>query len=50
MKESFWCTKKNSIIDMINGKKFPLALTPSLKSACEQWRDGKCNHIRKTEK
>jgi hypothetical protein len=43
--ETYWCTLKNSIIDMMNGKKIPLALTPCLKAECEQWRDGECIHI-----
>jgi hypothetical protein len=45
--ESYWCTHKNSIIDMTNGKKIPIALTPCLMSECDMWRDGKCIHIRK---
>jgi hypothetical protein len=48
--ESYWCTQKNSIIDMMNGKKIPLALTPCLKSECDMWRDGWCIHIRKAGK
>jgi hypothetical protein len=48
--ESYWCTQKNSIIDMMNGKKLPLALTPCLKSECDMWRDGECSHIRKAGK
>jgi hypothetical protein len=46
--ESYWCTQKNSIIDMMNGKEIPLALTPCRKSECEQWMDGECIHIRKS--
>jgi hypothetical protein len=42
--------KKNSIIDMMNGKKIPLALTPYHKSDCDRWRDGECIHIRKAGK
>jgi len=45
--ESYWCTKANSIIDMMNGKEIPLALSPCIKSECDQWRDGECIHIRK---
>ena len=29
--ESYWCTHKNSIIDLMNGKEIPLALTPCRK-------------------
>jgi hypothetical protein len=42
--------KKNSIIDMMNGKETPLALSPCLKSECDMWRDGECIHIRKAGK
>ena len=45
--ESYWCTKKNSIIDMMNGKKIPLALSPCRKFECDRWREGLCTHIRK---
>ncbi len=48
--ESYWCTQKNSIIAMMNGKKLPLALTPFLKSECDMWRDGECSNIRKAGK
>ena len=48
--ETYWCTQKNSIIEMMNGKKIPLALTPCRKAECEQWRDGECIHIRKVGK
>jgi hypothetical protein len=47
MEESFWCTKKNSIIDLINGKKLDLALSPCLMAECDMWKDGECIHIRK---
>jgi len=40
MDYSYWCTQKNSIIDMMNGKKLPLALTSCLKAECDIWRDG----------
>jgi hypothetical protein len=29
--ETYWCMKKNSIIDMMNGKELPIALSPYLK-------------------
>jgi len=48
--ESYWCMKKNSIIDMMNGKETPLALSPCLKSECDMLRDGECIHIRKAGK
>jgi hypothetical protein len=48
--ESFWCTQKNSIIDMRNGKKLLLALTPCRKSECDMWRDGECSHIHQAGK
>jgi len=44
--ETYWCTQKNSIIALMNGKKLPLALTPCLTSACTRWREGECIHIR----
>jgi len=48
--ESLWCTEKNSIIDMMNGKEIPIALTPCRKSECDRWDDGECIHIRKAGK
>ena len=48
--ETLWCTQKNSIIDLMNGKKIPLALFPCRKSECDKWRDGECIHIRKAGK
>jgi len=48
--ESYWCEKKNSIMDLMNGKEIPLVLTPCLKSECEQWRRGECIQIRKAGK
>jgi hypothetical protein len=45
--ESYWCEKKNSIMDLMNGKERPIALTPCLKSECEQWRGGEFIQIRK---
>jgi hypothetical protein len=48
--ETYWCTQKNSIIDLINGKKLPLAPTLSLNSVSEQSRDGEGSHIRKAGK
>jgi hypothetical protein len=48
--ETYWCTHKNSIIDMMNGKKIPIALTPCFKAECYIWRDGECIHIRKAGK
>jgi hypothetical protein len=48
--EKYWCTQKNSIIDMMNGKEIPLALTPCIKTDCDRWRGGECIHIRKAGK
>ena len=48
--ETYWCTQKHSIIDMMNGKEIPPALSPCCKSECEQWRDGECSHISKAGK
>jgi hypothetical protein len=48
--ESYWCEKKNSIMDLMNGKDIPIALTTCLKSECEQWRGGECIQIRKAGK
>jgi len=45
--ETYWCTHKNSIIDMMNGKKLPIALIPCLKAECDIWRDGEGIPIRK---
>jgi hypothetical protein len=43
--ETYWYSKKNSIIDMMNGKKLDLALSPCLKSECDMWRDEECFYI-----
>jgi hypothetical protein len=48
--ETYWCEKKNSIMDLMNGKDIPIALTPCLKAECEQWRGGECIQIRKAGK
>ena len=49
--ESYWCEKKNSIVNWItNGVDFDPALTPCLKSECAMWRDGECIQIRKAGK
>jgi hypothetical protein len=49
--ESYWCTKKNSIVNWINnGVDFDPALTPCLKSECDRWDDGECIQIRKAGK
>jgi hypothetical protein len=46
--ESYSCTKKNSIIEIMkNPEKFNPALTPCLKAVCDMWRDGEYIHIRK---
>jgi len=39
--ESYWCEKKNSIIDqMKNPENNNPALTPCLKSECDRWDNG----------
>jgi hypothetical protein len=48
--ETYWCEKKNSIMDLMNGKDIPIALTPCLKAGCEQWKGGECIQIRKAGK
>jgi hypothetical protein len=48
--ESFWSEKKNSIMDLMNGKDIPIALTPCLKVECDQWEGGECIQIRKAGK
>ncbi len=46
--ESYWCMKKNSIVNWINkAEDFDPALTPCLKSECNQWDNGYCINIRK---
>ena len=45
--ETYWCMKKNDIRNLM---KIPLAHSPCLKAACDQWRDGECIHIRKAGK
>jgi hypothetical protein len=49
--ESCWCFKKNSIVNWINNSvDFSPALTPWLRSDCNQWKDGESIHIRKAGK
>jgi hypothetical protein len=49
--ESYWCTKKNSIVHWINnGEDFDPALSPCCKTECDRWDDGWCIHIRKVGK
>jgi len=39
--ESYWCEKKNSIVNWINyGDDFNPSLTPCLKSECDRWTYG----------
>ncbi len=46
--ESYWCMKKNSIVNWINkAEDFDPALIPCLKSECDQWNNGYCINIRK---
>jgi hypothetical protein len=44
--ETYWCTIKNDIRELGKGNKIPIALTPCLRSRCEEWRNGECIHIR----
>jgi hypothetical protein len=49
--ESYWCLKKNSLIDMMkNPEKYNPALTPCLKTECDMWRERECIHFRKVGK
>jgi hypothetical protein len=49
--ESYWCEKKNSIIEIMkNPGKFNPALTPCLKAECALWRNGECTQIHKAGK
>lgn len=44
--ESYWCMKKNSIVNWINnGVDFDPALAPCLKSECQLWDNGKCFYL-----
>ena len=43
-------SEKNSITDMMNGKKIPRALSPCLKAECEGWRDEEFIQIRNAGK
>jgi len=46
--DSYWCEKKNSITDwVLYGIDFSPALVLCRKDECDQWRNGKCIHIRK---
>ena len=46
--ESYWCTKKNSIVTRFNkSEDFDPALTHCLKSECDMWDSGECFYIRK---
>jgi len=49
--ESYWCMKKNSIINWIlYCEDLPLALTPCRKAECDQWEGGECIQIRNAGK
>jgi hypothetical protein len=46
--ESYWCLKKNSIVEMMkNPEDYNPALTPCFKSECTMWKNGECFYIRK---
>jgi hypothetical protein len=46
--ESYWCTRKNSIVNRIRiGIDFDPALTPCLKCPCNVKEDRNCIHIRR---
>jgi hypothetical protein len=46
--ESYWCLKKNSIIEMMkNPEKYNPALMPCLKPECTKRDNGECFSIRK---
>ncbi len=49
IRESYWCLKKNSIIDLSTGEISDIALLPCRKNECVVWRGGLCIHIRKAE-
>ena len=46
--ESYWCERKNSIVNWINySEDFEPAPIPCLKSECDRWNNGECFNIRK---
>jgi len=48
--DSFWCAKKNSIVNWINnGVAFSPALIPCKRSECEKGKNGECIHLPKFE-
>ncbi len=48
--ESFWCSRKNSIVAWLNdGIDFDPALLPGKKSEGEKWENGECIHMSKVE-
>jgi len=48
--ESYWCTQKNSDINLNDGTISDHVLIPCIKSGCDMWRDGECSHIHKVGK
>ena len=45
--ESYWCSQKNDIVNLNDGKTSDLVLIPCRKGECAVWRGGECSHIRK---
>ena len=46
--ESYWCMKKNSIVNWIKkSEDFNPALTPCLKPECDRWDMAECINILK---
>ena len=48
--ETYWCSQKNSDVNLNDGTISDLALTPCLKAECEQWRGRECIQICKAGK
>jgi hypothetical protein len=48
--ESYWCSQKNSDVNLNDGTIPDLALIPCRKSECVVWRNGEGSHIRKVGK
>ena len=49
--ESLWCTKKNSIVNLVKDpKNFNPTLTPCLTLQCSMWKNGECFYLRSAGK
>jgi len=48
--EMYWCSQKNSDVNLSTDEISDLVLIPCCKGECAVWREGECSHIRKAGK